>query len=57
MINAGIQKYKSVNKKKRKKHDHIVLLAKIKLNILEVLITKALTLFRMEGGGGKKAPY
>ena len=42
MITAGIKKYKSINKKKRKKHDHIVLLAKTKLNSIEVLISKAL---------------
>ena len=38
---AGIKKYKSVIKKK-KKHDKIVLLAKSKLNSIEVLISKAL---------------
>ena len=31
-ITAGIKKYKSVLKKKKKKHDEIVLLAKSKLN-------------------------
>ena len=31
-INAGIKKYKSINKKKKKKHDKIVLLAKSKFN-------------------------
>ena len=31
-ITAGIQKYKSIIKKKKKKHDEIVLLAKSKLN-------------------------
>ena len=39
---AGIKKYKSINKKKRKKHDKIVLLAKSKLNSMEVLISKSL---------------
>ena len=39
---AGIKKYKSIIKKKKKKHDEIVLLAKSKLNIIEVLIPKAL---------------
>ena len=34
--------FKSIIKKKRKKHDKIVLLAKSKLNSLEVLISKAL---------------
>ena len=37
-----IKKYKSVIKKKKKKHDKIVLLAKLKLNITEILISKAL---------------
>ena len=39
---AGIKKYKSIIKKKKKKHDKIVLLAKSKLNSIEVLISKAL---------------
>ena len=39
---AGIKKYKSIIKKHKKKHDEIVLLAKSKLNIIEVLISKAL---------------
>ena len=34
--------YKSIIKKKKKKHDKIVLLAKSKLNGTEVLISKAL---------------
>ena len=46
-IAAGIKKYKSIIKKKKKKHDKIVLLAKSKLNGIEVLISKALTLFKM----------
>ena len=41
-IIAGIKEYKSITKKKKKKHDKIVLLAKTKLNIIEVLISKAL---------------
>ena len=41
-IAAGIIKYKSIIKKKRKKHDTIVLLAIYKLNSVEVLISKAL---------------
>ena len=41
-ITARIRKYKSIIKKKRKKHDKIVLLAKTKLNTKEVLIFKAL---------------
>ena len=42
MITAAIKKYTSVIKKKKKKHDKIVLLAKSKLNSMEVLISKAL---------------
>ena len=42
VITAGIKKYKSIIKKKKKKHDKIVLLAKSKLNSIEVLISKAL---------------
>ena len=38
---AGFKKYKSKIKKKKKKHDKIVLLAKSKLNRIEVLISKA----------------
>ena len=42
-ISAGIKKYKSnIRKKKKKKHDKIVLLGKDKLNTIEVLISKAL---------------
>ena len=41
-ITAGIKKYKSIIKKKKKKHDKIVLLAKSKLNVIEVLISKSL---------------
>ena len=40
-ITAGIKKYKSIIKKKNKKHDKIVVLAKSKLNSIEVLISKA----------------
>ena len=43
VITAAIKKYKSIIKKKRKKHDKIVFLAKFKLKNLEVLISKALT--------------
>ena len=39
---AGIKKYKSTIKKKKKKHDKIVLLAKSKLHSIEVLTSKAL---------------
>ena len=41
-ITAGIKKYKSINKKKKKTHDKMILLAKCKLNSIEVLIFKAL---------------
>ena len=41
-ITAAIKKYKPIIKKKKKKHDKIVLLAKSKLNSIEVLISKAL---------------
>ena len=42
-ITAGIKKYKSIIKKKKKKHDKIVFLARFKLNSIEVLISKFLT--------------
>ena len=41
-ITAAIKKYKSIIKKKKKKHDKIVLLAKSNLNNIEVLISKVL---------------
>ena len=41
-IAAGIKMYKSIIKKKKKKHDKIVLLAKSKLNNIWLLISKAL---------------
>ena len=41
-ITAGIKKYKSIIKEKKKKHDKIVFLEKDKLNTIEVLIWKAL---------------
>ena len=41
-ITAGIKKYKSIIKKKKKKHDKILLLGKDKLNTIEVLISKVL---------------
>ena len=41
-IAPGIKKCKSTIKKKKKKHDKIVLLAKTKLNSIEVLVSKAL---------------
>ena len=39
---AEIKEYKSIIKKKNKKHDKIVLLIKSKLKCIEVLISKAL---------------
>ena len=41
-ITTAIKKYKSIIKKKKKKHDKIVLFAKSKLNSIEFLISKAL---------------
>ena len=41
-IPAGIKKYKSITKKKKKKHDNIVLLGKYKLDTIKVLISKTL---------------
>ena len=38
---TAIKKYKSLIKEKKKKHDKIALLAKPKLNSIEVLIFKA----------------
>ena len=40
-ITARMKKYKPIIKKKKKKHDKIVLLGKDKLNTIEVLISKA----------------
>ena len=42
-IATGIKECKSITKKKKKKHDKIVPLAKNKLNSIEVLISKDLT--------------
>ena len=39
-ITAGIEKYKSIVKRKKKKRNEIVSLAKAKLNNIEVLISK-----------------
>ena len=41
-VTAGIKKYKSIIKKKKKKNDKIVLLGKDKLNTIEVRISKSL---------------
>ena len=40
---AGIKMFKSIMEKKKKKHNKIVLLAKNKLNTVEILFFKALT--------------
>ena len=45
-VAARIKRYKSIIKKKKKNHDKIVLLAKSKLNSLELLISKALIDFK-----------
>ena len=41
-IVTGIKKYKPITKKRKKKHDKRVLLAKAELNNIELLICKAL---------------
>ena len=41
-ITARIKKHQLITKKKKRKHDKKVLLAKSKLNIIEVLISTAL---------------
>ena len=41
-MTAGIKKYKSIIKKKKKKHDATELLAKSEFNSTEVLISNAL---------------
>ena len=41
VITTAVKKYKSKIKKKRKNHDKIVLLAKYRLNNIEVWISKA----------------
>ena len=42
-LTAGNKKYQSVIKKKRKKHDNIVLFQKTKSNTIEYLVSKVLT--------------
>ena len=42
IIPAAVKKYRPIIKRKKKKHDQIVLLGKDKLNAIEVLISKAL---------------
>ena len=41
-LTAGIKTYKLIIKKKNKRHDKVVLLAKTKLNAIKVLVSKAL---------------
>ena len=41
-ITAAFKKYRSITERRKKKHDIIVLLAKSKLNSIEVLISKTL---------------
>ena len=41
VITVGIKKYKSIIKKKKKKRDKMIFLAKYKLNSIEILISKA----------------
>ena len=41
-ITAGIKMYKSIMTKRRNKHDKLALLGKSKLDIIEILVSKAL---------------
>ena len=41
-ITVGIKMYKSIINKKKRNHDKVVLLGKVKLNAMEVLISKVL---------------
>ena len=41
-ITAGIKRYKSIIKKKKKKYDKIMLLGQYTLNTIEVVVSKAL---------------
>ena len=41
-ITVGIKMYKSIINKKKRNHDKVVLLGKVKLNTMEVLISKVL---------------
>ena len=41
-ITVGIKMYKSIIDKKKRNHDKLVLLGKVKLNTMEVLISKVL---------------
>ena len=42
VITAAVKRYKSIIKKKKKKQNKIVLLAKAKLNSIEVIVSKVL---------------
>ena len=42
-ITAAVKKYELITEKKWKKHDHIALLAKTKINTIENLVSKALS--------------
>ena len=42
VVTVGIKKFKAIIKKKKKKHDKIVLLGKDKINTIDVLISKVL---------------
>ena len=42
-ITAAIKKYKLIIERKRKKHNHIALLSKTKINTIEILVSKALS--------------
>ena len=50
-IIVGIKKNKSIVKKKKKKHDKIVLLVKSKLNRADVLVSKSLIDSNISHGG------
>ena len=42
VLTAAIKKHKSITQEKKQKHDKIVMLAKSKLNSIDVVISKAL---------------
>ena len=46
-ITTGVKKYKSIIKKKKENNNKVLLLWKSKLDTIEVLISMALTVFRM----------
>ena len=51
VITAGVKRYESITKKNKEKNDKIVLLAKSKLNGIEVLISKTLIDSNISHGG------